>query len=69
MVDFQFLTVANKWRPIVDKGYQAKKKAGVPCRVVHPNGSWKVIANVDAMPEGMDTRFKAEAPVKEAVTA
>tara|TARA_R110002012_G_scaffold258781_1_gene439847 strand:+ start:225 stop:473 length:249 start_codon:yes stop_codon:yes gene_type:complete len=60
MKTFEFLTVANKWRAIVDKGYQAKKKSGVPCRVVHPNGSWKVIANVDAMPEGMETRFKAE---------
>ena len=68
MKTFEFLTVANKWRAIVDKGYQAKKKSGVPCRVVHPNGSWKVIANVDAMPEGMETRFKAE-PVQEAVTA
>jgi len=72
MKTFQFLTIENKWQPIVDKGYAEKKKFGVPCRVVHENGSWKVIANIDAMPEGMDTRFKAEAPVKvqqEAVTA
>jgi hypothetical protein len=60
MKTFQFLTKANKWQAIVDNGYADKKKQGVPCRIVHENGSWKVIANVEAMPEGMDTRFKAE---------
>tara|TARA_R100001244_G_scaffold81016_2_gene63285 strand:+ start:69 stop:287 length:219 start_codon:yes stop_codon:yes gene_type:complete len=72
MKTFEFLTKANKWQAIVDNGYADKKKSGVPCRIIHENGSWKVIANVDAIPEGMDTRFKAEAPVKvqqEAVTA
>ena len=57
MKTFEFLTKANKWQAIVDNGYADK---GVPCRIVHPNGSWKVIANVEAMPEDMDTRFKAE---------
>ena len=72
MKTFQFLNKDNKWQAIVDKCYADKKKSGVLCRVVHENGSWKVIANVEAIPEGMDTRFKAEAPVKvqqEAVTA
>ena len=60
MKTFEFLTKANKSQAIVDNGYADKKKQGTPCRIVHPNGSWKVIANVDAMPEGMDTRFRAE---------
>tara|TARA_R100001132_G_C3257455_1_gene82640 strand:- start:111 stop:359 length:249 start_codon:yes stop_codon:yes gene_type:complete len=60
MKTFEFLTKANKWQAIVDNGYADKKKSGVPCRIIHENGSWKVIANVDAIPEGMDTRFKAE---------
>ena len=59
MKTFEFLTKANKWQAIVDNGYADKKKSGVPCRIVHENGSYKVIANVDAIPEGMDTRFKA----------
>ena len=62
MKTFQFLTKDNKWQAIVDKGYADKKKSGVPCRVVHENGSWKVIANVEAIPEGMDTRFKSPLP-------
>ena len=75
MKTFEFLNLNQErpqWEEIEDKGYADKKKSGVPCRVVHENGSWKVIANVEAMPEGMDTRFKAEAPVKvqqETVTA
>jgi len=75
MKTFEFLNLNQErpqWEEIEDKGYADKKKSGVPCRIVHENGSWKVIANVEAIPEGMDTRFKAEAPVKvqqEAVTA
>ena len=66
MKTFQFLNLNQErpqWENIEDKGYADKKKSGVPCRIVHENGSWKVIANIDAMPEGTDTRFKAEAPV------
>jgi len=75
MKTFEFLNLNQErpqWEEIEDKSYADKKKSGVPCRVVHENGSWKVIANVEAIPEGMDTRFKAEAPVKvqqETVTA
>jgi|TARA_R110002094_G_scaffold62037_1_gene72494 hypothetical protein len=60
MKKFEFLTKANKWQAIVDKGYADKKKSGVPCRIIHENGSWKVIANAENVPEGTETRFKAE---------
>jgi len=60
MKKFEFLTKDNKWQAIVDKGYADKKKSGVPCRIIHENGSWKVIANAENVPEGTDTRFKAE---------
>ena len=63
MKKFEFLTKANKWQAIVDKGYADKKKSGVPCRIVHENGSCKVIANAENVPEGTETRFKAEPKV------
>ena len=63
MKKFEFLTKDNKWQAIVDKGYADKKKSGVPCRIIHENGSWKVIANAENVPEGTDTRFKAEPKV------
>ena len=63
MKKFEFLTKDNKWQAIVDKGYADKKKSGVQCRIIHENGSWKVIANAENVPEGTDTRFKAEPKV------
>jgi len=63
MKKFEFLTKDNKWQAIVDKGYADKKKSGRPCRIVHENGSFKVIANAENVPEGTDTRFKAEPKV------
>ena len=60
------------WKDIAKGEYKIHKDAGIPIRILHGNGSFKVIANGENMPEGIETRFKAEAPVKvqqEAVTA
>ena len=40
----------------------AKAKAGErPIRVIHPNGSFKVIFNLDKMPEDKEVRHRATA--------
>jgi len=40
----------------------AKAKAGErPIRVMHPNGSFKVIFNLDKMPEDKEVRHRATA--------
>jgi len=65
MKTFEFLNLNQErpqWEEIEDKGYADKKKSGVPCRIVHENGSWKVIANVEAVPEGYKVRFKSPLP-------
>ena len=45
--------VANEWVELA-KGKELFKKAsdsGVPIRVLHPNGTFKIIRNADKLPE------------------
>ena len=61
-VKFQsFDTKTGKWTAHQSKGDTAKKaaEAGRPVRVLHPNGSWKVIKNEEALPDTMANRFVA----------
>jgi hypothetical protein len=49
--------VADKWLELA-KGkelFSKADKAGVPIRVVHPNGNFKVIRNADKLPETVAT--------------
>ena len=51
----------NQWL-LVAEGYEAFKSAkaeGFPIRVLHPSGSFKVIANVNQLTEGEPDRFSA----------
>ncbi|MBC41013.1 MAG: hypothetical protein CML19_02110 [Pusillimonas sp.] len=41
------------------KAYSKAVEGGVPVRVLHSTGSYKVIKNIDNLPEGMDNRFVA----------
>jgi hypothetical protein len=53
----------NQWLPVAE-GYEAFKSAkaeGFPIRVLHPSGSFKVIHNSEALPEGEPDRYVAEA--------
>lgn len=61
-VKFQSFDVkTGKWTAHQSKGDTAKKAgdAGRPVRVVHANGSWKVIKNAEALPDTMVTSFVA----------
>ena len=61
-VKFQSFDVkSGKWTSHQSKGDTAKKaaEAGRPVRVLHPNGSWKVIKNEEALPDTMANRFVA----------
>ena len=42
------------------ESFKAAKSEGFPIRVVHPSGSFKVIHNADKLPEGVETRHKAD---------
>jgi len=46
----------------IKEGYEAYSKAvedGLPIRILHPSGSFKVIRNGDNLPEGTELRFRA----------
>ena len=61
-VKFQsFDTKTGKWTAHQSKGDTANRaaEAGRPVRVVHPNGSWAVTKNKEALPDTMATSFKA----------
>tara|TARA_R100001015_G_C4474041_1_gene56725 strand:- start:49 stop:264 length:216 start_codon:yes stop_codon:yes gene_type:complete len=61
-IKFQSFDVkTGKWTAHQSKGNTAKKagEAGRPVRVVHANGSWKVIRNAEALPDTMATSFVA----------
>ena len=61
-VKFQSFDVkTGKWTAHQSKGDTAKRAeaAGRPVRVVHANGSWKVIKNAEALPDTMATSFVA----------
>lgn len=54
----------NTWKDIPSKAddpkaYSKAVEGGVPVRVLHSTGSYKVIKNIDNLPEGMDNRFVA----------
>ena len=51
----------NTWKDIPSKSddpqaYTKAVEGGVPVRVLHSSGSYKVIKNVDNLPEGIDSR-------------
>ena len=51
----------NQWLPIEDgfESFKAAKDEGFPIRILHPSGSFKVIHNASALPEGVEARHKA----------
>ena len=51
----------NQWFPIADgfEAFKAAKDGGFPIRILHDTGSFKVIHNVDKLPEGVEARHKA----------
>ena len=51
----------NQWFPIADgfESFKAAKDGGFPIRILHPSGSFKVIHNASALPEGVEARHKA----------
>ena len=63
---FQAFNAKNsKWTTLVHKekgdrrAYDKAINAGKPIRVLHPNGSFKVIKNGECLPKGEETRFAA----------
>ena len=63
----QSLSAKGRWTTLKtnDKGhhptFKATKDAGRPVRVLHPNGSFKVFANAEALPEGVEASHRATA--------
>tara|TARA_R110002167_G_scaffold150382_3_gene344093 strand:- start:229 stop:429 length:201 start_codon:yes stop_codon:yes gene_type:complete len=41
------------------EAFKTAKSEGFPIRIVHPSGSFKVIHNSEALPEGAELRHKA----------
>lgn len=63
--------VADKWVAL-DKGKDLFSKAadsGIPIRVVHPNGNFKVIRNGDKLPEAEPTTSTKPKAVEEKLEA
>ena len=63
--------VANKWVEL-PKGRELFAKAadsGIPVRVVHPNGNFKVIRNADKLPENVATTSTKPKAVEEKLEA
>ena len=63
--------VANKWVEL-PKGRELFAKAadsGIPVRVVHPNGNFKVIRNADKLPENVATTSTKPKTVEEKLEA
>jgi len=62
MKTFQYLNKSGKWVATQDKETsQKKREAGVPLRVLHDSGSYRVFANADKLPEGVEPSFRATA--------
>ena len=62
MKTFQYLNKSGEWVTTQDKKTsQEQREAGVPLRVLHDSGSFKVFANADKLPEGMEASFRATA--------
>ncbi len=51
----------NEWLPVSEgfEAFKAAKDGGFPIRILHDTGSFKVIHNVDQLPEGLEARHKA----------
>jgi len=64
--NWQFLTAGNKWNSLKKGDYKVKEEAGRPVRILHENGSYFVLCNKDALPEGIEPRARAEQPKAEA---
>jgi|TARA_R110000787_G_scaffold120661_2_gene231598 hypothetical protein len=62
---FQFLTAGNKWNNLKKGEYKVKQESGRPVRILHENGSYFVIANKEALPEGIEPKARAEKPKAE----
>ena len=50
----------NKWLPISEgyEAFQTAKSEGFPIRILHDNGSYKVIANAAKLPYNEPVRWK-----------
>ena len=60
MKTFQYLNKGGKWVATQDKeDSQKKREAGVPLRVLHDSGSYRVFANRDTLPESERPSFIA----------
>tara|TARA_R100001594_G_scaffold113600_1_gene148464 strand:+ start:592 stop:774 length:183 start_codon:yes stop_codon:yes gene_type:complete len=60
MKTFQYLNKGGKWVATQDKeDSQKKREAGVPLRVLHDSGSYRVFANRDKLPESERPSFIA----------
>ena len=60
MKTFQDLNKGGKWVATQDyKDSQKKREAGVPLRVLHDSGSYRVFANRDKLPESERPSFIA----------
>jgi len=55
------LFINDEWLPVLEgfEAFKAAKDSGMPIRVLHDSGSFKVIHNVDQLPEGVEARHKA----------
>jgi len=51
----------TRWMKLRDgwEAFQKAKEDGKPIRILHPSGSFKVIHNASALPEGVEARHKA----------
>lgn len=51
----------NQWLPVAEgyEAFKAAKSEGFPIRILHDTGSFKVIHNAEALPEGVEARHKA----------
>ena len=56
MKTFQYLNKGGKWIAT-----QKKREEGTPLHVLHDSGSYRVFANVDKLPEGVEPSFRATA--------
>jgi len=63
---FQALSTDGRWINLGDKKktFKEKKEAGIPIRILHPNGGFFTIENADKLPEGVPAKFSAKAEAK-----
>ncbi len=56
---FKSFTKDNKWRTMGKGMFADKKASGVPVAIFWESGSFKTIANVDALPDGIAAKGRA----------